>query len=89
MLAKKFQAISTEAEHTCFTEVHEPFYRNMTIHKGYQGFCGSYVFRCRIGLKLFLRLAHATGEETTKFGIFLRWFGTFCCLIEFSHDVSD
>ena len=44
MLAKKFQAISTEAEHTCFTEVHKPFHRTMTIRIGYQDLCGSYVF---------------------------------------------
>ena len=45
-------------------------------------------FQSRIGLKLFLRLARATGEGTTKFGIFLRWFGTFSNLIEFSRDVT-
>ena len=74
---KKFQAISTKAEYTFFTEVHEPFHRSMTVHISYQGFCGSYTFRCRIGLKLFLRLAHATCEGTTKFGIFRRRFATF------------
>ena len=41
MLAKKFQAISTLVEYTCFIEVHVPFRRTMTIHIGYQGFCGS------------------------------------------------
>jgi hypothetical protein len=61
----------------------------MTKHLGTQGFCGSYVFRCRIGLKLFLKLARAMDEGTTKFGIFLRWFGTFSGLIEFLRDVTD
>jgi hypothetical protein len=54
-----------------------------------QGFCDSYEFRCHIGLKLFLRLARATGEGTTKFGIFLRWFGTFSCLIKLPRDGTD
>ena len=44
---------------------------------------------CRIGLKLFLRLAHATGEGNTKFGMFRRWFVTFCGLIEFPRDVTE
>ena len=70
MLVKKIQAILKWAEYTCFTEVHLSFHRTMTIHIGYQGFCGSYAFRCRIGLKLFLRLALATCEGNTKFGIF-------------------
>ena len=43
---------------------------NHAIHLGYQGFCGSYAFWCCIGLKLFLRLARATCEGNTKFGIF-------------------
>ena len=37
----------------------------------------------------FFGLAHATGEENTKFGIFPRWFGTFSGLIEFSRDVTE
>ena len=61
----------------------------MTKHLGSQVFYGSYAFRCHIGLKLFLRLACATGEGTTKFGIFLRWFDTFSDLIEFPRDVTD
>ena len=76
-LPKKFQAISTQVEYACFTEVHVPFHRTMTIHIGYQGFCDSYAFRCHIGLKLFLRLAHPMGEGNTNFGIFQRWFATF------------
>jgi hypothetical protein len=28
------------------------------------------------------------GEETTKFGIFLGWFGTFSGLIDFSHNIT-
>jgi hypothetical protein len=60
----------------------------MTKHLGFQGFCGSYAFRCHIDLKLFLSLARATGEETTKFRIFLGWFGTFSGLIDFPHDVT-
>ena len=63
--------------HRRFTEVHTPFRRTMTIHIGSQGFCGSYAFRCCIGLKLFLRLALTTCEGNTKFGIFQRWFATF------------
>ena len=47
-----------------------PFYRTMTIHIGYQGFCGLWEFQCRIGLKLFPRLARATCEGNIKFGIF-------------------
>ena len=43
----------------------------------FQGFYGSYTFRCRIGLKLFLRHARATCEGNTKFEIFWRWFATF------------
>ena len=70
MLAKKFQVISTKAEYTFIVEVHEPFHRTMTMHIGYQGFCGSYTFRCRIGLKLFLWLARAMCEGNKKFGIF-------------------
>ena len=46
------------------------FHRTMTIHIGYQGLFDSYAFLCRIGLKLFLRLACAMGEGTTNFGIF-------------------
>jgi hypothetical protein len=38
--------------------------------------------------KLFFGLAWATGEENTKFGIFLRWLGTFSGLIEFPRDVT-
>ena len=54
-----------------------PYHRTMTIRIGYQGFCGSYIFQCCISLKLFLRLARATCEGNTKFGIFQRWFATF------------
>ena len=72
--------------YTCFTEVYVPFHRTMTIHIGYQGFCGSYAFRCRIGLKIILRLARAMCEGNTKFGIFQRWFATFSGLIEFPRD---
>jgi hypothetical protein len=68
---KKFQANSTKADYTCFTKVYKPSNIAMTKHLGSQDFCGSYVFHCHIGLKLFLRLARATGEGSTKFGIFL------------------
>ena len=43
----------------------------------YQGFCGSYTFRFYIGLKIIFRLACATCEGNTKFGIFRGWFATF------------
>jgi hypothetical protein len=46
-------------------------------------------FQCRIGLKLFLRVPRAMGDETTKFGIFLRSFATFSGLIKFPRDVTD
>ena len=57
------------------------FHRTMTIHIGYQGFCGSYTFWCRIGLKIILRLARDTGEGNTKFGIFQRWFALMCIAV--------
>ena len=43
-------------------------YRTMTIHIGYQDFCGSYVFLCCIGLKLFLSLHVPRVKETPSFG---------------------
>ena len=64
-------------------DLYKPSHVTMTKHLGSKGFYGLYAFRCRIGLKLFLRLACAMGKGTTKFGIFLRWFGTFSYLIEF------
>ena len=45
-----------------------PSHRTMTIHIGYQGFCGSYTFRCRIALKIIRRVARATCEETPSLG---------------------
>jgi hypothetical protein len=60
----------------------------MTKHLSSQRFYGSYAFHCHIGFKLFLRLARATGEGSTKFGIFLGWFGTFFGLIDFSRDIT-
>ena len=45
-----------------------PFHRTMTIHIGYQGFCGSYAFRCHIGLKLFLGLHVPRAKETPSLG---------------------
>jgi hypothetical protein len=45
-------------------------------------------FQCHIDLKLFLRLARATGKGSSKFGIFLGWFGTFFGLIDFPRDVT-
>ena len=39
-----------------------------------------------IGLKIILRLARATCQGNTKFGIFRRWFATFWGLIEFPRD---
>ena len=47
------------------------------------------LFQCRIGLKLFLRLADTLCEGTTKFEIFLNWFSTFFGLIEFSRDITQ
>ena len=47
-----------------------PFHRTMTIHIGYQGFYGSYTFRCRIGLKLFLGLHVPRVKETPSLGFF-------------------
>jgi hypothetical protein len=61
----------------------------MTIHIGSKGFYGLYAFWCRIDLKLFLMLAHAMGEGNTKFGIFQRWFATFCGLFKFLRDVTE
>jgi hypothetical protein len=61
----------------------------VTKQLGSQDFFGSYAFWCHIGLKRFLGLARATGEENTKFGIFLRLFGSFSGLIEFPHDIND
>jgi hypothetical protein len=60
----------------------------MTKHLSSQRFYGSYAFHCHIGFKLFLRLARATGEGSTKFGIFLGWFGTFFGLIDFSRNIT-
>jgi hypothetical protein len=76
-------------EYTYFTEVPEPFHRTMIIQIGSQDLCGLYTFRCRIGLKLFLRLARAMGDGNTEFGIFQRWFATFYGLIEFLRDVTE
>ena len=45
-----------------------PFHRTMTMHIGYQGLFGSYVFRCRIGLKLFLDLHVPRVKETPSLG---------------------
>jgi hypothetical protein len=61
----------------------------MTKHLGSLGFYGSYAFRWRVGLKLFLGISRATGDETTKFGVSLRSFATFSSLIEFSRDITS
>ena len=47
-----------------------PFHRTMTIHICYQGLFGSYAFRCRIGLKLFLGLHMPRVMETLSLGFF-------------------
>jgi hypothetical protein len=60
----------------------------MAKHLGSLGFCGSYVFWCRVGLKLFLGLSRAKGDEYTKFGVLLRSFATFSGLIEFPCKVT-
>jgi hypothetical protein len=60
----------------------------MTKHLDFQGFYGSYAFYCHICLKLFLRLTRVTGEGSTKFEIFLGWFGTFFGLINFLRGIT-
>jgi hypothetical protein len=71
---KKSQAISTKAESTCFTKVYGTFSSNHVYTLGFLRIMRS---KCRIGLKLFLRLANALCEATAKFEIFPNWFGTF------------
>ena len=89
MLAKKISSHFDIGGVYMLHRGNEPFHQTMTIHIGHQGFCGSYAFRCSIGLKLFLRLTRASGEGNTKFRIFRRWFTTLCGLIEFPRDVTE
>ena len=57
--------------HTYFTNLYKQSHVTMTKHVGFQGFCGSYAFQCRIGLKLFLGLHVPWVNEPPSLGFFL------------------
>jgi hypothetical protein len=85
MSVKKISSHFDKGESTCFTKVYGTFSSNHVYTLGFLGIIRS---KCRIGLKLFLRLANALCEATAKFEIFPNWFGTFSGLIEFPHDFT-